>query len=108
MKVTIEIPDQVIINCIDSADIGYWAGVPSGADTAEMLDNKAEAVIEEYGDEPDVVSIHTLTGKKICKALPIIAKRWPWHFKDILSDNSDVITGDVLIQVAIFGDIIYG
>src|ERR1700728_2296067 len=99
MKLTIEIQDEVIINCIDSAEIGYWASVPKGADSAKILANKAEVLIEEFGDEDEVVATHILTGDKIRAALPAIAEKWPWHFKDIISDNSDATTGDVLIQV---------
>ena len=33
----VNVPDELIINALESADIGYWADVPRGADSTEQL-----------------------------------------------------------------------
>jgi hypothetical protein len=45
MPAELNISDELIINAIDAADIGYWARVELGADTAKMLKGEATAII---------------------------------------------------------------
>jgi hypothetical protein len=40
--------------------------------------------------------------------LQVLATKYPHHFADIVVDNSDCTTGDVLVQCALFGEIVYG
>lgn len=42
------------------------------------------------------------------KCWRILATKYPHHFCDILKDGGDATTGDVLIQCALFGEIVYG
>jgi len=42
------------------------------------------------------------------RGVRILQERYPHHWADILEENSDAITGDVLLQCAAFGDIVYG
>lgn len=88
---------------MESADIGYWASVPRGADHAELLDGKATASVKPFGDKPE-----ELTGAKIVAGLKVMAEKFPHHYRNLIIDNADAETGDVLIQCALFGDIIFG
>jgi hypothetical protein len=136
MKAEIEIKDEMLIDVLESADIAYWGdfherswaekilGSELGSEhiTVDayqfarsayrmMLNGQGEIAIEEEEthDAKQKTQLFALTGEKIKTALQIIAVKWPWHFKDIMTDGGgDATTGDVLIQVAIFGDIIYG
>lgn len=110
MRLTIEVPDQKIIDAIESADIGYWARVPQGADTKRMLEGLEEAIIEdiETTDRNGDPLRYTLTGEKLRQGLQLLADKWPHHMADVLEENADAITGDVIIQCALFNDIIYG
>lgn len=104
------ISDELIINAVDAADIGYWARVALGADTAKMLKSEATAIIFEK-DGPHTGKgdgRHELTGEKIRAALKIIAEKYPHHLSSITEDNADCETGDVIIQCALFGEIVYG
>jgi hypothetical protein len=44
----------------------------------------------------------------IQEALQIMADKYPWHWENIVKENEDSETGDVLIQLAAFKEIVYG
>ncbi|SRR6266496_1782155 len=44
----------------------------------------------------------------IQKGLTILAKKYPRHLADILTENADADTGDALLQCCLFGDVVYG
>jgi len=50
----------------------------------------------------------TLTYAGIVKGLGLMATKYPRHFSNLVADGGDAETGDVLIQLAVFGDIVYG
>lgn len=51
---------------------------------------------------------YELNREACLKGLEIMARDWPQHFSNWLSENDDAITGDVFIQCALLGDIVYG
>lgn len=107
---TISVPTELIVNCLDSADIGYWASVPKGANHHDLLaGTKSARVVEDDGSHDGSTNgKHTLTGDKVRAGVAVMAAKYPRHFGDLLADNSDATTGDVLIQCALFGEIVYG
>lgn len=44
----------------------------------------------------------------IQRGLKLMAANHPKHFADFMVENYDAITGDVFIQLCVFGEIIYG
>lgn len=44
----------------------------------------------------------------IQKGIQVMAEKYPWRFANILSENDDAETGDVLLQCCLFGNVIYG
>lgn len=42
------------------------------------------------------------------KGLELMAKQYPKHFMDLVSENFDADTGDIFLQLCLFGDVIYG
>lgn len=50
----------------------------------------------------------TLDYKACLKGLSIMAKKFPQHFGDWLSENDDATTADVWLQCALYHDVIYG
>lgn len=110
MQTVVQVADQLIANCLDSADIGYWARVPKGCgDHAELLKgNRTAVVIELDADQRQPYARHTLTAEKVRKGVERMAAKYPHHMKNLLDDNSDAETGDVLVQLALLGDIVYG
>ena len=56
------------------------------------------------GDEPAVL----LNRESIAKGLDIMAEKYDWHLKAIIEEDDDADTSDVLLQCALFGDIVFG
>ncbi len=61
---------------------------------------------DKEGDGPDVW--HELNRANLEAALSLMATKYPHHFADILNENDDATTGDVLVQLALFGELVYG
>lgn len=51
---------------------------------------------------------YALSIPKLMNGLAVLAAKYPHHFCDILKEEGDATTGDVLVQCALFGDIVYG
>lgn len=51
---------------------------------------------------------YTLDLEAIKRGLDIMAELCAEHFADIVNENEDAITGNVLVQCALLGDIVYG
>jgi len=44
----------------------------------------------------------------ILDGVRILCEKYPHHFIDLIRDGGDAITGDALLQCAIFGDLLFG
>lgn len=55
-------------------------------------------------DEDDV---HMLTLDKMIKQFPVFVKECPRDYLDLSMDNADLITYDSLMQIILFGEIVY-
>lgn len=51
---------------------------------------------------------HRITLDNVRKGLELMQEQYPRHYADLVEENDDAITGDVWLQLAVFGDIIYG
>lgn len=135
MKLSIDIDDEKIkglLCCGFEGGIGYWAQIEDykivkGATYEDFqeggrfqepknyyhpsqlipLIEGCAVVIKDIQTHTDKKTFH-LDLKAIHKGLEIMSTKYPEHFGDFLSDNTDAITGDVFIQCCIFGEIIYG
>ena len=58
--------------------------------------------------EPTLKEPVLITNALLRKGLNIVFEKYLWHFINVVKDNSDAETGDVVLQCAVFGDIIYG
>jgi len=45
---------------------------------------------------------------QIERGLQLMAEKYPSHFNDLVSENDDATTHDVLVQCAVLGDVVYG
>lgn len=64
-------------------------------DDAETNEEKAEAR-------------HYITIADVQKGLELMRDQYPRHYADLVEENDDLITGDVWLQLAVFGELIYG
>jgi hypothetical protein len=52
-------------------------------------------------------NVFRLDLKSIRRGLEDLATKYPRHFADLLNENTDAITADVLLQCCLFGELIY-
>ena len=82
-----------------------WAAVLINGGTLVVYDeyendnelNDGEAPVKYYS-----------TIKDVRKGLRLMKKLYPRHYADLMEENDDAITGDVWLQLTIFGEIVYG
>lgn len=51
---------------------------------------------------------HHITIVEVQKGLELMRDEYPRHWADLVEENDDLITGDVFLQLAVFGEVIYG
>ena len=59
-------------------------------------------------NEEDEGKVLELTREKIMQGIKVMAEKYPKHFGDMIAENGDAITGDVLLQCALFREVKYG
>lgn len=84
------------------ADPEFWSGEVSQVYLAPFLHGWIAIAVDDEGPAKRIDL------SRLCRALDLMAKKYPRHFADILCGNDDAITGDVLIQLACFEELIYG
>jgi len=69
--------------------------------------NKGGALM--IGDDDDPKHNPTrLDLDAIQNGLQLMADKYPSHYADFIMENEDASTGDVFLQLCLFGDVIYG
>src|SRR5579864_6133439 len=129
--VKINVNDSVIADLLCSAWEGgsnYWARANNTPYTwTETNGNRGLLSLKDSFlsngltitdmEENDSGKKHLLSICKCRRALQIMAEKYPWHFIDAMyyqdddkygRGNPDATTGDVFLQCAIFGEIVYG
>lgn len=124
VSVAYEIPYERLsglLSCALEGGSNYWYKiVGSGAGKADFqyypdkrfshIDNP----LSTYGflniadREDETQAGHVLNLETIHRGLSLMAEKYPSHFQDFINDNDDAETGDVFLQLCLFGEIIYG
>jgi hypothetical protein len=120
-----------LVNLLSVATYGnYWPVVKAYKSDAEkglfadcecredkwataLLKGKGVVVYDLYSceselsenEEPDR---YPITIDNIRKGLELMRDQYPRHYADLVEENDDAITGDVFLQLAVFGELIYG
>ena len=103
-----------LLCCAFEGGVGYWCQLTrytlddegvldydSLADTSQDL----EWVVVDLHSNREV---HTVTPKKLQHGLSIMGEKYPRHLSNLIEGKYDSITGDVFLQCALFGEIVYG
>ena len=77
-----------------------------GVVVCDLYDDDAED-FDGNGKFPESAK-HRITIDNVRKGLELMQEQYPRHYADLVEENDDAITGDVWLQLAVFGDIIYG
>lgn len=51
--------------------------------------------------------VHKMTRDKLIAGLKVLHDKYPHHYNDVMGETGDAITGDVLVQCALLGNIVY-
>jgi hypothetical protein len=63
------------------------------------------------GNEPDEINGNTqwrLDLPAMRRGLQLMAEKYPHHWRDFQTGNDDAATGDVFLQLSLFGEVVYG
>lgn len=128
MKIEIEITDKDIADTLCSGfegGIAYWVNVGGGVHIEPGQGEPAKPWGDDYTPsyisapltEGGSVTFGTCDGvapkRKLDRAaiaggIKLMAERYPRHFADMIGETGDATTGDVLIQLSIFDEIVFG
>jgi len=81
--------------------INYWAQIYKTPEQPYW-----EAKVKDF--EADKAETYQLSMEKVVEGLKVCAKKYPRHFGDFIDENGDATTADVIVQCALFGEIVYG
>jgi len=73
-----------------------------------FVEGCAVIVMERENERRDRKTMHKLDRAAIQKGIDALMQKYPRHFGDFLSDNTDATTGDVFLQCCLFGEVVYG
>lgn len=65
------------------------------------------AVLVSVPDDGDG-KVYRLDRAAVERGLAVMAEKYPRHLLDFIEENDDADTGDVFLQCALFGEVIYG
>ncbi len=97
VKTTRQVDQSQVDDCLEGAHIGYW-----GLFTNEARTHVAIREDEHRKGEKKVWKLN------IQKGLDLMGKNYPMDLSNLVMDNADAATGDVLVQLAAFGKLVYG
>lgn len=122
LNVTKERVQDLICNALEGGS-NYWYSIqkfvkpskvenPTGfrhLDYPVSEDGALEITVRDTGEGDDMAGKVFRLDQGACqRGLSIMAEKYPRHFSDFLSENDDADTGDVFLQCALFGDLIFG
>jgi len=130
VSISVDVPTSTVRDLlIDAVEGGsnYWAAFHADPNFTKSITEteKAAYIASEGGvyysrydiqhpeyclrvsDVEDGVT-YNITFESFVNGLGIMAKRYPRHFKDVITENHDAETSDVFIQCAVFGEIVFG
>lgn len=106
MKIELEISDDKIRDEFTYADIGYWVDRRSCSfAVVDGLPHWTIAVQKALNPDKDS---YTVLPENIKAGLKIMAEKYGRHFADFVTGTGDATTGDILVQLSAFGELLYG
>lgn len=119
MKIKVNVPDEsiesLLVSIFETTASTYWCEVvriehsklsKKFKEPAIIILNGGYAIIKDI--EADDEKSYRLDLGSITKGLEAMAEEYGVAFGDILSDNADMETADVLLQCSLFGKTLYG
>ena len=100
-----------LITCAIEGGSNYWYRIESDtkgdysktALTVKGLVISNHMVLDEDKPRQGVLNIDS-----IASALRLMASKHPNAINDVITGNADAYTGDIFLQLAVFGEVLYG
>ncbi len=122
IKITFEVSEQTVADTLTSGLEGgtnYWAAIAGYVEPKTVRFKSDPKKVYRHIDYPmndgavvlqdcETGKKYKLTRKKLERAVGLMAEKYVQAFSDMVSESGDATTGDILVQLAIFGDVIYG
>jgi len=124
IEFTVKIPRQRVADLLDTAFEGgsnYWYFIrehryPEGKTVHDYefaylelpLTEGGALVIDDKEDERGEYSGKILDLAAIKRGLALLSEKYPNHFQDFGGENEDANTGDVFLQLCLFGEVVFG
>lgn len=105
-NVIIKLKRRDVADILCGADVAYWA---SRFDGVSVTDGTGSHSMKVPGKKFPAGKRYRLTDAAIRRGLQLFAVECPKRFDDLLGDcNWDAETGDLLVQLCVFGEVLYG
>jgi hypothetical protein len=123
MDLELKLDDETLADVLTSAlegGIGYWGTIVQFIKPEKLAFRSDAKVIYRHIDYPMnegggiVIAVeddgkYTLDLEALKRGVKIMHEKYTRHYADMVSEcNADATTGDVLVQCALFGEIVYG
>lgn len=106
IPVTINIPRERLVDYIDRAKVDYWGYIVTWNTETLVLriveDENLKGANEPYRWAPE--HLITIGPTDWARGLGVMLEKFPLKFAQIVNDDGDMYTGDLLIQCAAFGE----
>lgn len=76
--------------------------------TTPMSEDGALWIMDDWEGPGELKEPFKLDRLAIVNGLKKMAEKHPKHFADFISENDDATTGDVFLQMCVFGEVVYG
>jgi hypothetical protein len=73
----------------------------------DCYDENIDEDADDFTQFPESAK-HHITIKNVKRGLELMRDQYPHHYADLVEEQDDLITGDVWLQLAVFGELIYG
>lgn len=99
--------DSALVSALEGGS-NYWIKWVEPAYNA-LTTERIVAGVHEITVTDEEGTKKTLNRAAIHKGLRLMAREQPRHFADLVSESdADATTGDVLLQLCLFGEVVYG
>ncbi len=118
IQIRLDITEEQVLDMLITGFEGgsnYWYSQLAPRKETSKKDNSTDRFYDnllhngfELVDKEDNDKKYTVTPAAIRKAVSLMYAQERQHFANWIDGNGDAITGDVFIQLAVFGKVIYG
>lgn len=110
MQATIDVDNNSIVDALSLAlgNFSNWARESENNEahiTIEMVVDGVDVLdIDEVDDDGDIEYTYELNRQNIQQGLQLMAQHYPEHLGNLLDEQYDAYTGDLLLQLSLLGE----